>query len=228
MGKVLGTKVRDEYAEIIEDLAVQNESTPSDILANFVQTIIRISAKAVRCTPYMRHLIAKFEVSFGSKAPANLGILEQNKLEIQDAIYRVTQKGREGCKMLMLDRAMFNSREHACINSAKILERVMKTECPTIYKTLQTVESETEDNSIIDKLITLLNQHAEDALEAEIEQMFLDADRAENGRAVSQQRRYKRKYHKDVDSEYEQRQRIQQADLFGQMADAGMEEEEGG
>ena len=228
MGKVLGTKVRDEYAAFIEALAVKMGDTPSDILGNFVQTIIRMSNKKIRNTPQMRHMIAKFEQQWGTEAAANLGILEQNKLEIQDAIYRVSQKGRRGCKMIMLDRGMFNSREHACINSAKILERVMQTECPTVYRALMTVPSEVQADTIIDKLITLLNRHAEDAIEEEIEQMFVDADRADNGRSVSQQQKYKKKYHYDVDSEHDKRQKIQEADLFGGMAAAGEETEDAG
>lgn len=228
MGKVLGTKVRDEYAQFIESMAVRNDITPSDILGNFVQTIIRMSNKNIRNTPQMRHMMAKFEKQWGTEAAANLGILEQNKLEIQDAIYRVSQKGRTGCKMIMLDRGMFDSREHACINSSKILERVMQTECPTIYRSLMSVTSEVEEDTIIDKLITLLNQYAEDAIENEIEQMFIDADRAENGRAVSQQQKYKKKYHYDVDSEHDKRQKIQEADLFGCMAAAGEETEDAG
>lgn len=228
MGKVLGTKVRDEYAAFIEALAVKMGDTPSDILGNFVQTIIRMSNKKIRNTPQMRHMIAKFEQQWGTEAAANLGILEQNKLEIQDAIYRVSQKGRRGCKMIMLDRGMFDSREHACINSAKILERVMQTECPTVYRALMTVPSEVQADTIIDKLITLLNRHAEDAIEEEIEQMFVDADRADNGRSVSQQQKYKKKYHYDVDSEHDKRQKIQEADLFGGMAAAGEETEDAG
>lgn len=228
MGKVLGTKVRDEYAAFIEALAVKMGDTPSDILGNFVQTIIRMSNKKIRNTPQMRHMIAKFEQQWGTEAAANLGILEQNKLEIQDAIYRVSQKGRRGCKMIMLDRGMFDSREHACINSAKILERVMQTECPTVYRALMTVPSEVLADTIIDKLITLLNRHAEDAIEEEIEQMFVDADRADNGRSVSQQQKYKKKYHYDVDSEHDKRQKIQEADLFGGMAAAGEETEDAG
>lgn len=228
MGKVLGTKVRDEYAQFIENMAARYGDTTSDILGNFVQTIIRMSNRNIRTTPEMRHMIAKFDKQWGSEAPANLGILEQNKLEIQDAIYRVSQKGRKGCKMLMLERGMFDSREHAIINSAKIIERVLETECPTIYRTLDAVISETEDDTILDKLITLLNQHAEDAIENEIEQMFLDADRADNGRAVSQQQKYKKKYHYDVDAEHDKRQKIQQADLFGGMADAEQETEDAG
>lgn len=228
MGKVLGTKVRDEYAAFIEALAVKMGDTPSDILGNFVQTIIRMSNKKIRNTPQMRHMIAKFEQQWGTEAAANLGILEQNKLEIQDAIYRVSQKGRTGCKMIMLDRGMFDSREHACINSAKILERVMQTECPTVYRALMTVPSEVQADTIIDKLITLLNRHAEDAIEEEIEQMFVDADRADNGRSVSQQQKYKKKYHYDVDSEHDKRQKIQEADLFGGMAAAGEETEDAG
>ena len=228
MGKVLGTKVRDEYAAFIEALAVKMGDTPSDILGNFVQTIIRMSNKKIRNTPQMRHMMAKFEKQWGTEAAANLGILEQNKLEIQDAIYRVSQKGRTGCKMIMLDRGMFDSREHACINSAKILERVMQTECPTVYRALMTVPSEVQADTIIDKLITLLNRHAEDAIEEEIEQMFVDADRADNGRSVSQQQKYKKKYHYDVDSEHDKRQKIQEADLFGGMAAAGEETEDAG
>lgn len=228
MGKVLGTKVRDEYAAFIEALAVKMGDTPSDILGNFVQTIIRMSNKKIRNTPQMRHMIAKFEQQWGTEAAANLGILEQNKLEIQDAIYRVSQNGRRGCKMIMLDRGMFDSREHACINSAKILERVMQTECPTVYRALMTVPSEVQADTIIDKLITLLNRHAEDAIEEEIEQMFVDADRADNGRSVSQQQKYKKKYHYDVDSEHDKRQKIQEADLFGGMAAAGEETEDAG
>ena len=228
MGKVLGTKVRDEYAAFIEALAVKMGDTPSDILGNFVQTIIRMSNKKIRNTPQMRHMIAKFEQQWGTEAAANLGILEQNKLEIQDAIYRVSQKGRRGCKMIMLDRGMFDSREHACINSAKILERVMQTECPTVYRALMTVPSEVQADTIIDKLITLLNRHAEDAIEEEIEQMFVDADRADNGRSVSQQQKYKKKYHYDVDSEHDKRQKIQEADLFGGMAATGEETEDAG
>ena len=228
MGKVLGTKVRDEYAAFIEALAVKMGDTPSDILGNFVQTIIRMSNKKIRNTPQMRHMMAKFEQQWGTEAAANLGILEQNKLEIQDAIYRVSQKGRRGCKMIMLDRGMFDSREHACINSAKILERVMQTECPTVYRALMTVPSEVQADTIIDKLITLLNRHAEDAIEEEIEQMFVDADRADNGRSVSQQQKYKKKYHYDVDSEHDKRQKIQEADLFGGMAAAGEETEDAG
>jgi hypothetical protein len=228
MGKVLGTKVRDEYAQFIEALAEQYGCTPSNILGNFVQTIIRMNNKNIRTTPQLRHMIAKFEKQWGSEASANLGILEQNNLEIQDVIYRVSQKGRKGQKMIMFGRGMFDSREHACINSAKILECVMQTECPTVYRTLMSVPSDIEDDTIIDKLITLLNHHAEDAITNEIETMFADADRADNGRAVSQQQKYKKKYHYDPDTEYDKRQKIQEADLFSSLADAEQEAEDAG
>lgn len=225
MTSTLATKVTEETKEALEELADAHGVSIYDVLQNSILTILRLCNKTMRLTQIMKEHWSQFEHFWGSQSIANITTIKQADLDIQDAIYRVTQKGKERSSLILMRRPFFD-RADVSLDNNKILDIVLRTAFPSTYRMLDEIRQEHNLPNIMTAISWLISQHADGQMEREIAELFGDNERMDNGKSMPKQEM--KRHNRRTMARYEQGQKVQQLNMFDQVAEAGPPAEDGG
>lgn len=220
----IATKVTNETAAALQELAERRGTTVYDIVLNAITMVMRLGSKELRLSPEMKANWHAFEHLWGSQSVANLSHIKQQDLDIEDAIYIVHQEGKRLSMLMHMHRPFFGE-ANVSINTEAIVEQVLATAYPSLTRALRNVKEDQGLHSVVSAISNLIDQYEEGALEREIAEMFSDCDRHEWGMkphdASPYVKRYKARHN-------EQRPELPQTDIFSEMAETGAEDEDGG
>ncbi len=215
----MGTKVSPWAARVWDEICNSLETNTYDMLALFIQSMIRASSTWHERTPEVERLLNVLDLDVGWSKALNMCVPE-GKLTISQMILIVEQKGKDGFGAIMLNKPFMGE----CMqteNTDEIFERVVEVIWKKTYKRLRELAKQMHTNSqreLVEKMI-------DDQLQINIE----DSDReesqgindyAENNRRLEYGKRTKRVKHRSPD-EY-----IEQSEIRFEEAEAEAERKE--
>ena len=232
----IATKITTETLSAIEEMAARRGTSVYELVLSSVLMLLRLGSKKIAMSDTVMRNWHVFEHEYGSLSAANLATLKQQDLTIQDAIYRVTQKGKKDATLIYMARPFFGEAK-VSQNNEDIVTLVLRTAYPSTYRMLEEIKTENRLNSVMGAISYLIHEYHGNCIEREIEDLFSDNARAENNRDLRDQQPMKRKHHKGIDERQtnmnfdamdyddEQRQELPQTDRQHTMGEAFAEDE---
>ena len=233
MGKTatIATKVTTETLAALELMAHRRRTSVYDLVLSAIVMLLRIGGKKQALSPRMKESWHAFEHLYGALSSANIATLKQKDLEIQDAVYRVTQKGKKQPTLIYMSRPFFGE-SVVSQNNEDIVALVMKTAYPSTYNMLKEVQEQEGLPSMMGAISHLLHMHYGQMMEEQIGELFGDNERAENNRNMKEQQPYVRKNNKTIYSKQiefafddEQGQELSKTDRQHEVGEALTEDE---
>lgn len=228
----IATKVTQETLSALELMAQRRGTSVYELVLSAIMMLLRLGSKRVALSDTVKRSWHAFEHEYGALSVANLATLKQQDLVIKDAIYRVFQKGKQEATLIHMTNAFMSEPGSVNINHEEIMAMVMRTAYPKTYNMLKQIQEENHLNSMMHAITWLINQHCEDVMDEQIDELFSDNRRAENTRDTDQQH-YKRKNNKTINSKQytmsfdEQGQELPTTDREQPMGTVSFEDEEG-
>ena len=232
----IATKITTETLSAIEEMAARRGTSVYELVLSSVLMLLRLGSKKIAMSDTVMRNWHVFEHEYGSLSAANLATLKQQDLTIQDAIYRVTQKGKKDATLIYMARPFFGEAK-VSQNNEDIVTLVLRTAYPSTYRMLEEIKTENRLNSVMGAISYLIHEYHGNCIEREIEDLFSDNARAENNRDLRDQQPMKRKHHKGIDERQtnmtfdamdyddEQRQELPKTDREPAMGEAFAEDE---
>ena len=232
----IATKITTETLSAIEEMAARRGTSVYELVLSSVLMLLRLGSKKIAMSDTVMRNWHVFEHEYGSLSAANLATLKQQDLTIQDAIYRVTQKGKKDATLIYMARPFFGEAK-VSQNNEDIVTLVLRTAYPSTYRILEEIKTENRLNSVMGAISYLIHEYHGNCIEREIEDLFSDNARAENNRDLRDQQPMKRKHHKGIDERQtnmtfdamdyddEQRQELPKTDREPAMGEAFAEDE---
>ena len=230
------TKINTETLAALEAMAARRGTSVYELVLSSVLMLLRLGSKKIAMSDTVMRNWHVFEHEYGSLSAANLATLKQQDLTIQDAIYRVTQKGKKDATLIYMARPFFGEAK-VSQNNEDIVTLVLRTAYPSTYRMLEEIKTENRLNSVMGVISYLIHEYHGNCIEREIEDLFSDNSRAENNRDLRDQQPMKRKHHKGIDERQtnmtfdamdyddEQRQELPQTDRQHTLGEAFAEDE---
>lgn len=194
----IATKITTETLSAIEEMAERRGTSVYELVLSSVLMLLRLGSKKIAMSDTVMRNWHVFEHEYGSLSAANLATLKQQDLTIQDAIYRVTQKGKKDATLIYMARPFFGEAK-VSQNNEDIVTLVLRTAYPSTYRMLEEIKTENRLNSVMGAISYLIHEYHGNCIEREIEDLFSDNARAENNRDLRDQQPMKRKHHKGID-----------------------------
>lgn len=232
----IATKITTETLAALEAMAARRGTSVYELVLSSVLMLLRLGSKKIALSDAVMRNWHVFEHEYGSLSAANLATLKQQDLNIQDAIYRVTQKGKKDATLIYMARPFFCEAK-VSQNNEDIVALVLRTAYPSTYRMLEEIKTENRLNSVMGAISYLIHEYHGNCIEREIDDLFSDNARAENNRDMRDQQPMKRKHHKGIDERQttmnfdamdyddEQRQELPQTDRQHTMGEAFAEDE---
>ena len=194
----IATKITTETLSAMEEMAERRGTSVYELVLSSVLMLLRLGSKKIAMSDTVMRNWHVFEHEYGSLSAANLATLKQQDLTIQDAIYRVTQKGKKDATLIYMARPFFGEAK-VSQNNEDIVTLVLRTAYPSTYRMLEEIKTENRLNSVMGAISYLIHEYHGNCIEREIEDLFSDNARAENNRDLRDQQPMKRKHHKGID-----------------------------
>ena len=232
----IATKITTETLSAMEEMAERRGTSVYELVLSSVLMLLRLGSKKIAMSDTVMRNWHVFEHEYGSLSAANLATLKQQDLTIQDAIYRVTQKGKKDATLIYMARPFFGEAK-VSQNNEDIVTLVLRTAYPSTYRMLEEIKTENRLNSVMGAISYLIHEYHGNCIEREIEDLFSDNARAENNRDLRDQQPMKRKHHKGIDERQttmtfdamdyddEQGQKLPKTDRESAMGEAFAEDE---
>ena len=193
----IATKITTETLSAMEEMAERRGTSVYELVLSSVLMLLRLGSKKIAMSDTVMRNWHVFEHEYGSLSAANLATLNQQDLTIQDAIYRVTQKGKKDATLIYMARPFFGEAK-VSQNNEDIVTLVLRTAYPSTYRMLEEIKTENRLNSVMGSISYLIHEYHGNCIEREIEDLFSDNARAENNRDLRDQQPMKRKHHKGI------------------------------
>ena len=194
----IATKITTETLSALEEMAARRGTSVYELVLSSVLMLLRLGSKKIAMSDTVMRNWHVFEQEYGSLSAANLATLKQQDLTIQDAIYRVTQKGKKDATLIYMARPFFGEAK-VSQNNEDIVTLVLRTAYHSTYRMLEEIKTENRLNSVMGAISYLIHEYHGNCIEREIEDLFSDNARAENNRDLRDQQPMKRKHHKGID-----------------------------
>lgn len=194
----IATKITTETLSALEEMAARRGTSVYELVLSSVLMLLRLGSKKIAMSDTVMRNWHVFEHEYGSLSAANLATLKQQDLTIQDAIYRVTQKGKKDATLIYMARPFFGDAK-VSQNNEDIVSLVLRTAYHSTYRMLEEIKTENRLNSVMGAISYLIHEYHGNCIEREIEDLFSDNARAENNRDLRDQQPMKRKHHKGID-----------------------------
>lgn len=231
--QTIATKVTTETLAALEALAASRGTSVYELVLSAIMMLLRLGSKRVALSDTVKRSWHAFEHEYGSLSSANLATLKQQDIIIEDAIYRVRQKGKDEATLMHMGRSFFDQSGKVELNHETIVSMVLRTAYPKTWQLLKEIQQDRHLPSIMGAITHLINEYHGDMIEEQIEELFSDNARAENTRDINSQQPYKRKNNKTINSKQytmsfdEQGQELQQTDQPHGVEATQFEDEEG-
>lgn len=182
--EMMQTKVRPvTYAHVkrIADIKGISDYTLTQMMFD---AIVRYMDDRHNLTPEMEQLMSVFEHMEGWKDAMNHADPSVNRV-IGEAIYFIFDGDgkKKGCRAVHVTKPFFGNWSED-MNVQHILDRCFRLIAPEMYRRLNEMAVDMNCSSLYELFIKIIDQHAKDSDAAAIRELFEDAARADNGRAV--------------------------------------------
>ena len=194
---VIGTKTSPEFAQIFDDICKAKGLNKYKVVQMMVDTFVRYTDDRHNLSAEMEHLMTIFEHMEGWDKAFNLADPTPTR-SIEEAVYLLTGKRRNGSRAVMVRRPFFGDWEETS-NIQVILERMIEVLCPERYLRLRALAVEMECSSILELLDVMIDAHTIEALNAQYRKDFEDNARHDYGKPVEYGQRTVRHHHKSIE-----------------------------
>ena len=194
--KAIGTKVSPEFHETFRGICRDKGIKPYKAVQMMVDTFVRYTDSRHRLSPAMERVMGVFEHMSGWDNAFNLADAYADP-EVLEAIYLIGEKGKQGSRAVMV-----SGEEQTC-NVQEILERMIETLTPELYRRLRALAVEMACGSLLDLLFLLADAQTILNLNEEMREEFSDNCRHEFGRTVEYGERTKRKKSRDMEKDWQ-------------------------
>ena len=144
----IATKITTETLAALEAMAARRGTSVYELVLSSVLMLLRLGSKKIALSDTVMRNWHAFEHEYGSLSAANLATLKQQDLTIQDAIYRVTQKGKKDATLIYMARPFFCEAK-VSQNNEDIVALVLRTAYPSTYRMLEEIKTENRLNSVM-------------------------------------------------------------------------------
>lgn len=163
--QVLATKVDPAMAEVLDACCNAMQVDVYHLLQWFTYTIIRAAAPLHELDPRIQKLMAMMDNDFTWQKAFN--IADRSEVDVEQCVLILRQKEHRGTGAVLIDKPFFESaRQTECVDD--ILEQVVKTTVPGIYRRLRQVMSDMNCDGIVEILLTMLEEQQRLIAEADL------------------------------------------------------------
>lgn len=194
---VLGTKVSTTFAATFNRICERKGLNPYRVIQMMIEAFVRYTDEQHNMSQEMELLMSVFEHMVGWNDAFNLADHTAEK-QIEEAVYFLTAKNRQGARAVMVQRPFFGDWQETC-NIADIFARVVQLLTPERHARLTALAEEMGCNGIIQALDTLIDEHTKEESLRQYRTPFEDASRAENNRPLEYAQRTRRVKHQTPD-----------------------------
>lgn len=194
--KNISTKVNEESYRAMTAICAGSGLTVYQFLQMVVDTIIRYKDEAHRLSPELEQVMSVFEHMEGWRDSFNLAESHDHP-HVMEATYYIGESGRRGCRAVHVNRSYFGDCQQT-YNIGDILERTFCLMLPELYRKLRKIGVELGTNSIIQTIMTLIEDRVQEEDLAELRRQFDDNSRSQTGRTLASAP-YRRKKRVDIE-----------------------------
>lgn len=182
--EMMQTKVRPETFAHVKRIANIKGISDYTLTQMMFDAIVRYMDDRHNLTPEMEQLMSVFEHMEGWGDAMNHADSSVNRV-IGEAIYFIFDGDgkKHGCRAVHVTKPFFGHWSED-MNVQHILGRCFKLLAPEMYRRLNEMAEDMGCSSLYELFIKLIDQHAKDSDAAAIRELFEDAARADNGRAL--------------------------------------------
>lgn len=195
----MGTKVSPDMAEVWNHICDSLNTDTYHMLQAFIYAMVRAASPQHALTPEIRRLMMYLETDVAWQHAFNL-VAPSGKLSISQMVLILSQEEKNGVGMVMIDRPfMGECQQTECVDD--IVERIVEVGVKGIYRRLRQLGVLLQSESIIDTLITIVeNQTAEEIEQLDAEEMRGPANYTDYGKEYAYGKKTKSTHHRHIDS----------------------------
>lgn len=201
--RLVQTRLTPSEERLFEAIANRLGMKGYTFMSNMVDCILRFSDDMHALSPDLEQVIRMYE---GFSGWANMGtaygpgtkVVEKCVYLLRELADEEGEHGRKvkgGLIPILVDGPM----DRGTLNKQTILEEVMKSCCPYLYKRLKDVAESLETRSLYDTILTLADLHGEDPDDTYLRELFADCRRDVYGKDWREQQRYVRHNNRKCD-----------------------------
>jgi hypothetical protein len=192
---VLNTKVSKDIWQRLQLLLGKKNINVYEMLQMVCDCLVRYMDDRHNLSPELERLMQTFEHMEGWTQAFNIADPTVQR-DIGEAIYIMQdregkKRGVRAFRSVRVTKPIFKER-HISFNVQEIVERVIEVCNAPLYRKLRSIAIDKDCNSIMELLITIADEYANESDAAEIRQTFEDANRSEYGRNIAYGQRSKR------------------------------------
>ena len=194
----LGTKIDPAMAEVLDKICNALQVDVYHLLQWFCYTLIRASAPMHELDPRIQKLLTMMESDYGWQYAFNM--VDKSEMDVSQCILILSQKDKKGFGAVLIDKPFFKeARQTECYDT--ILERVAEVTMPGVYRRLRQMGGSMECDSLMDVLLTMLEQQGRLNSEADImNECPQMGEHTDGGRLYAYGKKTKAKQHRTIDS----------------------------
>lgn len=197
---VINTKIKKVYLDLLNRFCKMKGLTHHQLLQNCVETLIKYTVEGHNLTPEIEEAMSMFEHCEGWKDAFNLCDPSANP-EVVFAVYFLQdEEGKKGIRSVLVEKPYFGQWLQT-ENVTEIFERAFNTLLPGLYRQLRNTGIEMGTSSVVETITKLISLYGDDADAAVYRELFQDANRSEFGLKPHEGTPFRRKHHKDVESQ---------------------------
>ena len=188
---VIGTKISPHAFEQINAIASRAHVSVYSLLQVVIDCYIKVFCCSEPISDYMREVLYKFTDFDRAKKGFSFVSHTLRNLSMSKCLAIVSAPKKEIPEIVLLEKEGENITENR--NSDQILTEFLQAFSPKVLRGLQTIMRKEKAHNLADALIYAVNEAIapEETLHDEINALFLDNERAENGKCATDYRGYK-------------------------------------
>jgi len=196
---VIATKTSRAFAERLSKLSKSRGYKVYGMLRNCADTIVRYMDDRHNLSPEIEKAMSMFEHLQGWKDNFNLADPNTNP-QVVRAVYFLGDEHKKGERAVMVETPFFGHWAET-YNVQIILEATIEKLYPEMYRQLRDLGNDLETHSVSETLQQIIVENVNEQQLACIRKGFEENNRSEFGVAPHEGAPYRRKMHKDVDSQ---------------------------
>lgn len=197
---VVNTKIKKVYKTLLDKFCKSKGLVPYQMLQNCVETLIKYTVEGHNITPEIEQAMSMFEHCEGWKDAFNLCDPSTNP-EVVFAVYFLQDtEGKKGIRSVLVEKPYFGQWLQT-ENVVDIFERSFCTLLPGLYQRLRRTGIEMGTKSVVETISQLIGMYGDDSDAAIYRELFEDSNRSEFGLQPHEGSPFRRKHHKEVDSQ---------------------------
>lgn len=196
----VGTKIDRVMMERLRRFCEATGTTPYSVIQYAVEMIVRYCDSPTDLSPEMAKMMTLFEGMIGWKDSFNLADPAMKPDIVEATYYLKDERIAKGVRCVHVSKPYFGTPVYT-LNTQEMLEQMVCVNFPGLYRRLRAAATELETGSVLETVLTLVNDYLAGRDEREMSEIFGDNQRSEYGR-------------KAVDAPFVRHHRREMDDLF--------------